>query len=127
MAEAELRLEQLEQVVREALDEMKALDPVALDVRGKTPLTDMMFIVSGSSTRHVKSIADNVVEKVLEAGWRPIGIEGEEAAEWILVDLGDIVVHVMLPAVRELYRLEGIWGIDADEEMEMPLLSRTRR
>ncbi|NLO80146.1 MAG: ribosome silencing factor [Xanthomonadaceae bacterium] len=122
-----MRLEQLEQVVREALDEMKALDPVALDVRGKTPLTDMMFIVSGSSTRHVKSIADNVVEKVLEAGWRPIGIEGEEAAEWILVDLGDIVVHVMLPAVRELYRLEGIWGIDADEEMEMPLLSRTRR
>src|SRR5690606_39788293 len=78
MTEAELRLEQLEQVVREALDEMKALDPVALDVRGKTPLTDMMFIVSGSSTRHVKSIADNVVEKVLEAGWRPIGIRSEE-------------------------------------------------
>lgn len=127
MTEVELQLEQLEQVVRHALDELKAVEPVALDVRGKTPLTDMMFVVSGSSTRHVKSIADHVVDKVREAGWRRVGVEGEEAAEWILVDLGDVIVHVMLPAVRELYRLERIWGFDDDEAADLPLLSRTKQ
>lgn len=126
MTEVELQLEQLEQVVRHALDELKAVEPVALDVRGKTPLTDMMFVVSGSSTRHVKSIADHVVDKVREAGWRRVGVEGEEAAEWILVDLGDVIVHVMLPAVRELYRLERIWGFDA-EDGELPMLSHTKQ
>lgn len=125
MTEAEMRLEQLEQVVRHALDELKAEELVALDVRGKTPLTDLMFVVSGSSTRHVKSIADHVADKVREAGWRTVAMEGEEAAEWILVDLGDVIVHVMLPAVRELYRLEGIWGLDADDEK--PLLSQTKQ
>jgi ribosome-associated protein len=114
-----MRLEQLEQVVRHALDELKAVEPVMLDVRGKTPLTDMMFVVSGNSSRHVKSIADNVVDKAKEAGLRPVGIEGEDAGEWILVDLGDAVVHVMLPAVRELYRLEGIWGFEADEDLSL--------
>lgn len=127
MTETELQLEQLEQIVRHALDELKAVEPVVLDVRGKTPLTDLMFVVSGSSTRHVKSIADHVVDKVKEAGWRTVGIEGEEAAEWILVDLGDVIVHVMLPAVRELYRLERIWGFDDDEAADLPLLSRTKQ
>ncbi|HEX5514660.1 MAG TPA: ribosome silencing factor [Gammaproteobacteria bacterium] len=119
MTESDMRLEQLEQVVRHALDELKAVEPVMLDVRGKTPLTDMMFVVSGNSSRHVKSIADNVVDKAKEAGLRPVGIEGEDAGEWILVDLGDAVVHVMLPAVRELYRLEGIWGFEADEDLSL--------
>lgn len=119
MTESDMRLEQLEQVVRHALDELKAVEPVMLDVRGKTPLTDMMFVASGNSSRHVKSIADSVVDKAKEAGLRPVGIEGEDAGEWILVDLGDAVVHVMLPAVRELYRLEGIWGFEADEDLSL--------
>ncbi len=97
----------------DALDEIKAVDPVVLDVRGKTGITDLMVVVSGNSNRHVKAIADTVVEHMKRKGLRPLGVEGEEAAEWILVDLGDAVVHVMLPRVRELYRLERIWGVDA--------------
>ena len=97
---------------------MKAVDPVSLDVRGRTGITDFMFIASGNSNRHVKAIADAVAERARESGVRPLGMEGETAAEWILVDLGDVVVHVMLPRVRELYRLERIWGIDAPDESD---------
>lgn len=102
-------------MVLEALDDLKALDPVVLDVRGKTGITDLMIVAAGNSARHVKSIADNVVEKARERGVRALGLEGTEAAEWVLVDLGDVVVHVMLPRVRDLYRLERIWGIEEDE------------
>jgi len=130
-ARVEMTLDNLADVVRAALADMKAIDPVEIDVRGKTSITDLMFVVSGNSTRHVKSIADNVIEKVKEAGARPLGIEGELAAEWILVDLGDAVVHVMLPKMRELYRLESIWGVDSDEEREgdmaTPLAGRLQR
>lgn len=120
MTEAVMRLEQLQEVVTNALEDLKAVEPVMLDVRGKTPLTDMMFVASGNSTRHVKSIADSVIDKAKQAGVRPVGIEGEDAGEWILVDLGDAVIHVMLPKVRELYRLERIWGFDGEE---LPLLT----
>lgn len=116
MTEAVMPSEQLESVVRDALADLKAVEPVMLDVRGKTAITDMMFVASGNSTRHVKSIADSVIDKAKQAGVRPVGIEGEDAGEWILVDLGDAVVHVMLPNVRELYRLERIWGMEADDE-----------
>lgn len=125
MTEAILRPEQLEQVVKNALEDLKAVEPVMLDVRGKTPITDMMFVASGNSTRHVKSIADSVIDKAKRAGVRPVGIEGEDAGEWILVDLGDAVIHVMLPAVRELYRLERIWGFDVGDEA--PRLSQARQ
>jgi ribosome-associated protein len=122
MTEAVVPMVQLESVVKTALEDLKAVEPVMLDVRGKTAITDMMFVASGNSTRHVKSIANSVVDKAKQAGVRPVGIEGEDAGEWILVDLGDAVVHVMLPKVRELYRLERIWGLDLDEEA--PLLSQ---
>ncbi len=108
----------LQDSVLEALEDMKAIDPVSLNVRGRTGITDFMFIASGNSNRHVKAIADRVVENVRRAGVRPLGVEGEQAAEWILVDLGDAVVHVMLPRVRELYRLERIWGLDAPEDAD---------
>lgn len=101
-----------------ALEEIKAQDPVVLDVRGKTGITDLMVVVSGTSNRHVKAVADTVVEHAKAQGLRPLGVEGGETAEWILVDLGDVVVHVMLPRVRELYRLERIWGVDEDREQE---------
>lgn len=103
-------------MVLEAMDDLKALDPVVLDVRGKTGITDLMIVAAGNSARHVKSIADNVAEKAKERGVRPLGMEGAEAAEWVLVDLGDVVVHVMLPRIRDLYRLERIWGIEEDDE-----------
>ena len=90
------------------------MDPVVLDVRDKTSITEAMIIVSGNSGRHVKAIADNLVEEAKSKGVRPLGVEGEDAAEWILVDLGDVVVHVMMERVRELYRLERIWGIDEE-------------
>lgn len=101
--------------VLDAVGELKGVDPVLLDVRGKTGITDLMVVVSGNSNRHVKAIADSVVEQAKERGLRPLGVEGEESGEWILVDLGDAVVHVMLPRVRELYRLERIWGLEAED------------
>ncbi|MEX0731560.1 MAG: ribosome silencing factor [Aquisalimonadaceae bacterium] len=103
-------------MVLEAVDDLKALEPVVLDVRGKTGITDLMIVVTGNSARHVRSIADNVVEKARARGLRALGKEGTEAAEWVLVDLGDVVVHVMQPKVRELYRLERIWGIEEDDQ-----------
>jgi ribosome-associated protein len=102
----------LQRLVIGALEDMKAVDRLVFDVRTRTNVTDCMHLVSGNSARHVKSIAEHVVEKAREAGIRPLGVEGEDVAEWVLVDLGDAVIHVMLPRVRELYRLERIWGVD---------------
>lgn len=99
----------LRDLVTSALDDMKALNVRVLDVRTLTSVTDYMVVASGTSSRHVKSIADNVVTKAKEAGLAPLGVEGEQAAEWVLVDLGDLVVHVMLPKVREFYQLERLW------------------
>ena len=99
----------LEGVVTGALDDMKAVNVKVLDVRGLTDIADTMIIASGNSDRHVRSIADRVVEKAKEAGYRPLGIEGEREGEWVLVDLQDVIVHVMLPRVREFYGLERLW------------------
>jgi ribosome-associated protein len=94
-----------------ALDDLKAKDTIEIDVRGKTSVCDYMVIASGTSTRHVKSIADEAVRKVKELDVQPLGVEGEREAEWVLVDLGDVVVHVMLPRVREYYALERLWTV----------------
>lgn len=94
-----------------ALDELKARDIREIDVRGKTSVTDLMIVASGTSSRHVKSIADEVVRQVKGIGAPPLGVEGEREGEWVLVDLGDIVVHVMLPRVREFYGLERLWTV----------------
>ena len=96
--------------VQDALDNLKAQDIISIDVRGKTGITDYMVIASGTSSRHVKSIADEVDRRASAIGNPPIGIEGEREAEWVLVDLGDVVAHIMLPRVRELYMLERRWG-----------------
>ena len=101
----------LRQQVHAALEELKARDVRELDVRGKTGITDWMVIASGTSTRHVKSIADEVMKFAKRIGVVPIGVEGEREAEWVLVDLGDVIVHVMLPRVREMYALERLWTI----------------
>lgn len=97
--------------VRAALEEMKAKDAVEIDVRGKTSIADYLVVVSGTSTRHVKSVADEVVKFSKKCGVMPLGVEGEREAEWVLVDLGDVIVHVMLPRVREFYALERLWTV----------------
>ncbi|WP_024890861.1 ribosome silencing factor [Luteimonas huabeiensis] len=100
----------LEQI-RAATEELKARDTVEIDVRGKTSVCDYMVVASGTSSRHVKSIADEVVKYAKRLDVQPLGVEGEREAEWVLVDLGDVVVHVMLPRVREFYALERLWTV----------------
>lgn len=104
-------LEKLLDAVRNAVAELKAKDVVEIDVRGKSSVTDFMVVASGTSSRHVKSIADEVVRFAKKLDVQPLGVEGEREAEWVLVDLGDVVVHVMLPRVREFYALERLWTV----------------
>lgn len=113
--------ERLHRVVSKALDDLKAKDVREIDVRGKTSITDVIVIASGTSTRHVKSIADEVVRAAKHAGLPPLGVEGQREAEWVLVDLGDIIVHVMLPRTREFYGLERLWTVGDDAESDAPL------
>ncbi len=100
----------LREVVLNALAELKAVDVKALDVRGLTDITDTMVVASGTSDRHVKSLAERVAQRCKEAGFRPYGVEGERDGEWVLLDLQDVVLHVMLPRVREFYALEKLWA-----------------
>jgi ribosome-associated protein len=102
--------EQLCTLIIDALDDVKAQDVTKLDVRKMTTVTDYMIVASGTSNRHVKALVDNVSEKAREAGHKPIGVEGEEGGEWVLLDLQDALVHVMLPKVREFYNLEKLWS-----------------
>jgi ribosome-associated protein len=90
---------------------MKALDIKVLDVRGLTDIADFMVIASGTSDRHVRSVAQRVVEKTKEAGFRPHGVEGQQDSDWVLIDLNEMIVHVMLPRVREFYGLEKLWDM----------------
>jgi ribosome-associated protein len=106
----------LEQIVSGALQELKADNVHMLDVRHLTTVTDVMVIASGRSDRHVRAIAGAVVEHAKKAGFRPLGVEGERSGEWVLVDLADLVVHVMLPRVREFYNLEKLWDMPARAE-----------
>ena len=106
-----MKTEQLRELVRGALDELKAVDVADLDVRDLTSVTDYMLIVSGTSDRHVRALADAVTRACKKAGVAPLGVEGEQGGEWVLVDLGDVVVHVMQPRVREFYALEKLWTV----------------
>ena len=101
----------LKTVVIDALDDMKALEVKFLDVRGLTDIADFMVIASGTSDRHVRSVAQRVVEKAKLAGFRPHGVEGQQDGDWVLIDLNEMIVHVMLPRVREFYGLEKLWDM----------------
>ncbi|MDX1380249.1 MAG: ribosome silencing factor [Xanthomonadales bacterium] len=105
----------MEQIVVSALEDLKAADIRVIDVTGKSPLTDRLVIASGNSSRHVKSMADKLVRRAREAGVVPLGVEGEREAEWILVDLNDVIVHLMLPRARAFYNLEKLWEVSAEK------------
>lgn len=100
---------QLKELVVKAIEALKGNDVKVMDVRDMTSVTDSMIIVSGTSGRHVKSIADNVVGECKKNRVRPLGMEGDDRGEWVLVDLGDVIVHVMLPATRQFYDIERLW------------------
>ncbi len=108
--------DKLTDLVVDALDDIKAQDIVKLDVRDMTTVTDYMIVASGTSSRHVQALVENVAEKAKAAGHRPLGIEGEEGGEWVLLDLQDTLVHVMLPKVREFYNLEKLWSLPATND-----------
>lgn len=104
-----MQVEELQHLVLQALDDLKAMDLIIIDVRHLTSIADIMIICSGRSNRHVKSLAENVVKKAKESSVTYIRSEGEREGEWVIVDLADIIVHVMLPATREFYNLEDLW------------------
>ncbi len=103
--------EDIKNTVLNALDDMKAKDVVCLDVKPLTSMADFMVVASGTSSRHVKATADRVAEYARNIGIKPLGVEGAQAAEWILVDLNDVIVHVMMPEARRFYDLEKLWSV----------------
>ncbi|MDH4049436.1 MAG: ribosome silencing factor [Gammaproteobacteria bacterium] len=112
-----MKSEQLCKLVINALEDVKAKNIVMLDVRKLTSVTDYMVVASGTSNRHVKALSDAVADKAREAGHRPSGVEGEEGSEWVLLDLQDVLVHVMLPRVREFYNLEKLWSLSPASDL----------
>lgn len=117
-----MHIDTLKKLAVDALEELKARDITHLDVAKLTEVTDLMLIASGTSTRHVAAIAENVVAKAKAAGLGPLGVEGGDNADWVLVDLGDVVVHVMMPEARVLYDLERLW---ADLPSDSNVISET--
>lgn len=115
-----MQTEQLKQLVIDSLEEMKGNEIVVLDVGANTSVTDFMIIASGTSSRHVASLANNVVVNVKEQGVRPLGVEGQSGSEWVLVDLGDIVVHIMQPVTRQFYDLERLWSDLPEDSVQAP-------
>ena len=103
---------QLADLVEAALEDIKARDVRRLDIGRLSTIADYMIVASGTSDRHVRSIADRAVEAAKKAGIDLLGVEGTEGAEWVLVDLGDVILHVMQPQVRDFYKLESLWSID---------------
>lgn len=112
-----LSFEQLRDLVVTSLEDFKAIDIHQVDVSGQNPLTEMFVIASGSSSRHIKSMAENLIIRAKAAGCPPLGVEGQKDAEWVLVDLNDVIVHLMLPQARAFYNLEKLWTA-SDEQRQ---------
>ena len=108
-----MTIEKIKDLAIEALEDVKGLDISVIDVQGRSTFTDMMVIVTGTSNRHVKSLSESVQRAAKDNGYKVVGVEGDGEAEWILVDLADVVVHVMLKTVRDFYNLEKLWGEDS--------------
>ena len=107
---ADLQAEATRKLAIEALEELKAENIVTLDVRGQASFTDYMIFASGGSTRHVNAIANSVLDAAKAVNCPAMGVEGEDVGEWVLIDLGDVIVHIMLPDVRLYYELEKLWS-----------------
>lgn len=110
--------EQLSELAVKALEDVKGQDIHVMDVREITSITDYMIIASGTSGRQVKALADNVSVECKKSGNEVLGMEGQEKAEWVLVDLGDVIVHVMQPDTRDFYQLEKLWTTSEDSDEE---------
>lgn len=129
------RADKMQQAAIGALEDAKGQDIVAIDVQKRTDITDRMIIASGTSTRHVASMADRVTEKMKGLGYRPLGTEGKGSGEWVLLDFGDVVVHLMHPQTRDFYNLEKLWSVEPVEidengqqsEIERHIRSRRAR
>jgi len=111
-----MKSHELSKLVQSALDDLKGLEILEIDVRGKTSIADLMIIATGTSIRHVRSLADNVRAMCKEANHPPRGVEGDSQSDWVLVDLGDIIVHVMTDEKREFYSLEKLWAVKTEAE-----------
>ena len=109
-------MESLKKSIKNILEDNKAESIVMVDVKNKSSVTDLMFIASGRSTRHVKAIADNLVTKLKKNKIKPLGVEGYNKSEWILLDYGDLLIHVMHPETRDFYSLEKLWDESIDSE-----------
>jgi ribosome-associated protein len=113
-----MQAEDILKIVQEVLDERKGQNITTLDVRGKTSFTDYMVVVTGTSDRHLKSLCDYVAEKLKESGVKPLGIEGDLGSDWVLLDLGDVIVHAMNAQARGFYQLEKLWSVEDSKEDE---------
>jgi len=114
-----MQIKELLKLVENVLDERKGLSISVLDVIGKTSITDYMVVVTATSERHAKSLADYVLIAVKENGLIPLGVEGQQGSDWVLVDLGDVILHVMTAQAREFYQLEKLWSVDRVDESEV--------
>ncbi len=110
--------EQTLELAQDSLEDLKARDIRVFDVRELTTVADYLLIASGTSDRHVRSLSEKIIRQFKEAGEPPLGIEGQDAGEWILIDLHDVIVHVMQPRTREFYKLEDLWALGSGPEME---------
>jgi ribosome-associated protein len=113
-----MQAEQILKIVQDVLDERKGQHITTLDVRGKTSFTDYMVVVTGTSDRHLKSLCEYVSEKLKESGVKPLGIEGDLGSDWVLLDLGDVIVHAMTAQAREFYSLEKLWSVEGSIQSE---------
>ena len=112
-----MQTKELLKMVESVLDERKGQNITTLDVIGKTSVTDYMVLATSTSERHAKALSDYVVEKVKANGFMPLGVEGQQGSDWVLVDLGDVILHVMTAQAREFYQLEKLWSFDRTEEL----------
>ena len=110
-----MQTKELLKMVESVLDERKGQNITTLDVIGKTSVTDYMVLATSTSERHAKALSDYVVEKVKANGFMPLGVEGQQGSDWVLVDLGDVILHVMTAQAREFYQLEKLWSVDRAE------------